>query len=67
MADAYYAYVNCTLKDTVSCDIIPCSPVEVQDRFGGLCCLHLQDQKVNQERNLQETGFTSQKIELELY
>jgi hypothetical protein len=66
-ADTYYAYVNCSLKYTVSWGIILCSPVEVQDHFGGLCCLRLQGQRLNQERNLHRTGVTSQKIVLELW
>jgi hypothetical protein len=37
-------------------DITPCSPVKVTPRFGGTYGLHLQDWRVNKERNQQRSA-----------
>jgi hypothetical protein len=37
-------------------DITPCSPLNVNRRFGGKSCLHLQDRRINRARNRHEAG-----------
>jgi hypothetical protein len=37
-------------------DIIPCSPLKLNRRFGETCHLHLQCRRLNLERNQRETG-----------
>jgi hypothetical protein len=42
------------LKSTNFWDVKVCSPGDVNQHFGGTCCLHLQGQSVGQARNQQE-------------
>jgi hypothetical protein len=44
------------MKSPVFWNIRPCSSLKVNRRFGGKCCLHLQDLRINQERNQHESG-----------
>jgi hypothetical protein len=39
------------MKSTVFWDVTLCSWAEIEQRFGGTTCLHLQGGKVNQARN----------------
>jgi hypothetical protein len=41
-------------KSSVFCNIIPCSPLKVNWRFGGTNRLHLEGQGVSQPRNRHE-------------
>jgi hypothetical protein len=41
-----------TIKNNSAfCNITPCSPLEVNKRFGGICRLHVQGRRINQARN----------------
>jgi hypothetical protein len=44
----------------------PCSPLNVNRRFGGIFCLHIQGWRISQARNQHETenAVTSKKTEL---
>jgi hypothetical protein len=44
-----------TLKSSIFCNIIPCSPLKVNRRFGGTRHLHLQSRRMSQARNQHET------------
>jgi hypothetical protein len=44
------------MKNSVFWDVLPCSPVKVNQCFGGIYCLHLQGLRVSQPRNQYETG-----------
>jgi hypothetical protein len=44
------------MKSSVFCDITPCSPLKVNQSFGGTCRLHLQDRRISQAKNQHETG-----------
>jgi hypothetical protein len=44
------------LKSFILWDMMPCSPANVAQRFGGTYCLHLQDQKVSQAKSQDEAG-----------
>jgi proline racemase len=44
------------MKGSTLSDIKPCSPVKVNQSFGGTYYLHLQDQRVGQARNKHEAG-----------
>jgi hypothetical protein len=37
-------------------DKTPCSPLKVNRRFGGTCCLHLQGRRISQPRNRREAS-----------
>jgi hypothetical protein len=39
------------MKSSTFRDITPCSPVIVNRRFGGTCCLHLQGRRISQARS----------------
>jgi hypothetical protein len=39
------------VKRTVLWDITPCSPSQVNRRFGWTCHLHLQGQRISRARN----------------
>jgi hypothetical protein len=34
------------LKSNILGDMMPCSLIDVNQRFGGICCLHLQGRRV---------------------
>jgi hypothetical protein len=53
---ATYELWTIGLKSTVVLDVTPCSPVEVDRRFGGTYCLNLQGWTVSQARNQEQTG-----------
>jgi hypothetical protein len=44
------------LKSCIFWDITPCRPLRIIRRFGGTCCLHFQDRRINEVRNLYEGG-----------
>jgi hypothetical protein len=50
------------MKSSIFWDITPCSPLRVNEPFGGTCRLHLQNQRISQPRNqnkdLLATWFT---------
>jgi hypothetical protein len=39
------------MKSSICWDTTPCSPLKANRRFGGICRLHIQDQRINQARN----------------
>jgi hypothetical protein len=39
------------MKSYIFCDITSCSPLKVNRRFGGACCLHLQGRRISEARN----------------
>jgi hypothetical protein len=43
------------MKSTIFWDIMPCSPLKVNRRFGGIYHLHLQDQRISRARNQHES------------
>jgi hypothetical protein len=45
------------MKSIIFWDIMSCSPLKVNLRFGGTCHLHLQGWRVCQARNRHETGM----------
>jgi hypothetical protein len=50
-----------TLKSSIFWDITPCSPLKVNQRFGGTCRLQLQGQRISRARNQSESmGQTEQ-------
>jgi hypothetical protein len=44
------------MKNSVFWDIVPCSLLKVNWRFGGTCCLQLQGQIISQARNQQSSA-----------
>jgi hypothetical protein len=44
------------MKSSIFWDLMSCSPLKVNRRFRGTCCLHLQSQRICQERNQNEEG-----------
>jgi hypothetical protein len=48
------------VKNFIFWDITSCSPLKVNRCFGGTCCLHLQDRRINQARNLLEVRWQSE-------
>jgi hypothetical protein len=44
------------LKIYIFWDIMPCTPLKVNWRFGGTCCLHLQARRVSRESNQCNAG-----------
>jgi hypothetical protein len=44
------------LRSSVFWDITPCSPLKVNQNFGGTCRLHLQGRKISQARNQRDAG-----------
>jgi hypothetical protein len=42
------------MESTNFWDMTPCSPLKVNRRFGGTCCLHLQGRIINRARNQRE-------------
>jgi hypothetical protein len=44
------------MKSSIVWDIMPCSTLKVNRRFGGKCRLHLQGRKISGERNQQQMG-----------
>jgi hypothetical protein len=56
------------LKSFIFLDITPCSPMKVNQRFGGTCRFHIQGQRISQARNQRKAGnkvyLISQKIKL---
>jgi hypothetical protein len=46
------------LKSSIYRNITPCSPLEVNGRFGGTYCRQLQGQKISQARNQREVSST---------
>jgi hypothetical protein len=36
------------MKNSAFWDITPCTPLKVNRRFGGICCLHLQGRRISQ-------------------
>jgi hypothetical protein len=43
------------VESTIFCDITPCSPLRINQRFGGKYRLHLQGRKISQARNQHES------------
>jgi hypothetical protein len=43
------------LKSSIFWDIMPCSPLKVNRRFGGTCRLHLQARRISKVRNQRES------------
>jgi hypothetical protein len=54
------------MKSSVFWDIMPCSSVKVNQRFGGTYRLHLQGQKVSQARNKHEAGSKQSSLTLNM-
>jgi hypothetical protein len=48
------------MKSSVFCDITPCSPLKVNQRFGGTCRLHLQGRRICQARNQRGSRWKAQ-------
>jgi hypothetical protein len=44
------------MKSSLLWDIMPCSPLKANQRFGGTRCLHLQSRRISQARNQREAG-----------
>jgi hypothetical protein len=44
------------MEISISWDITPCSPLEVNWRFGGACRLHLPSRRIRRARNKLEGG-----------
>jgi hypothetical protein len=44
------------MKSSIFCDIMACSPLKVNRRFGGTCRLRFQSRKIIQARNQREVG-----------
>jgi hypothetical protein len=44
------------MKSTIFWDITPCTPMKVNRRFGGKCCIHVQDRRISRARNQREAG-----------
>jgi hypothetical protein len=44
------------MKSSIFWDVTLCTLLKVNWRFGGTCCLHLQDQRISQARNWREAG-----------
>jgi hypothetical protein len=42
---------NVVKKTVIYWDTLPCSPLKVSRRFGGICRLYLQSGKINKERS----------------
>jgi hypothetical protein len=47
---AFYLFnkVQISVKSSVFLDITPCSPLRINQRFGGICRLHLQGRSISQ-------------------
>jgi hypothetical protein len=50
-------WMNVNMKSYISWDIMPPSPLKINRRFGGTCCLHLRSWKISQTRNQREAGI----------
>jgi hypothetical protein len=44
------------VKNFIFCDTMPCIPLKVNRRFGGICCLHLRIWRICQGSKLREAG-----------
>jgi hypothetical protein len=44
------------IKSSIFRDIIPCSPLKINQRFGGTCRFNLQYRRISQARNQHEVG-----------
>jgi hypothetical protein len=47
--------IEVIVKNTISRDVLPCSPVDVHRRFGGMYCLHHKNRRLHQGSRKQET------------
>jgi hypothetical protein len=47
---------SCHNEECYFWNVVPCSPVEIDRRFGGTYCLHLKDQRVSQTRSKHQVG-----------
>jgi hypothetical protein len=50
---------NVYMKSSMFWDITSCISLKVNQRFGGTCRLHLQDQSIRQARNQREISVKS--------
>jgi hypothetical protein len=52
------------METSIFCDIILCSPLKVNVRFGGRYRLHLQGRRINQTRNERERRWQIEELAL---
>jgi hypothetical protein len=50
------------MKRFIFWNIMPCSPLKINGRFGETCRLHIQDQRISQARNQNEAGSKQSKL-----
>jgi hypothetical protein len=53
-------YTILLMKSSIFWDITSCSPLNVNWRFGGTCCLHLQGRRISQARNQRESRWQAE-------
>jgi hypothetical protein len=44
------------MKKSIFWNTIACSPLKVNQRFGGICRFHLEGRKTGETRNMHEAG-----------
>jgi hypothetical protein len=52
----FYDLTVVVMKSFIFWDMMPCTPLKVNWRSGGTCCLHLQGQRISQAWNKCEVG-----------
>jgi hypothetical protein len=56
MYSRFEVFKAVVMKGSIFWDITPCSPLEVNRRFGGKCRLYLQGRRISEVRNQREAG-----------
>jgi hypothetical protein len=49
------------MKSSIVWDITPCSPLKVNRRFGGTCCLHLHGRRISQASRAKQLQRTTRR------
>jgi hypothetical protein len=50
------------MKTSIFWDIMSCSPLKVNQRCGGTCCLHLQGRRISQAKKQREAGSKQSRV-----
>jgi hypothetical protein len=57
-----FRQISLTSKSSIFWDLTPCSPLNVNRHFGGICRLHLKGRRMSQERNQRDALYTENRL-----
>jgi hypothetical protein len=60
LSGSFFFLQTSMLKSSVFWDTTPCSPLKLNRRFGGICCLHLQGRRISPARNQHESTWQAE-------